>query len=152
MAILAALLLAALSAAAQEEHEQHAAHLAALERLEERAEAASGGNRARRYAELSRDWVEQANRYFYAGDTARGHEAVQQAVEAAEKAGEAARTSRKRMKQTEIAIRQVARRLDDIGRTLAFDDRPKVENAVESMEAVRRNILTAMFAPPEDRS
>lgn len=146
---LAALLLLALlpMAGAAEEEEEHplAAQWA-------RAEAASGGSRARNFADLAREQVELASRYFDEGDVSRGHRAVEQAVEAAEKAGEAARESRRRMKQTEISIRQTARRLDDIRRTLAFEDRPAVGSAVESMEDVRTELLGAMFAPRKGSS
>lgn len=146
---LAALLLLALLpvAGAAEEEEEHplAAQWA-------RAEAASGGSRARNFSDLAREQVELARQYFDEGDVSRGHRAVEQAVEAAEKAGEAARESRRRMKQTEISIRQTARRLDDIRRTLAFEDRPAVGSAVESMEDVRTELLGAMFAPRKGSS
>jgi hypothetical protein len=143
------LLLAAAPAGIAQEKEQEDGPLAAQWA---QAEEARGGTRARRFADLASAQVEVANRYFGDGEVARGHRAVERAVEAAEKAGEAAVESRRRMKQTEISLRQTARRLDDIRRTLAFEDRPAVESAVESIEDTRRVILDAMFAPRKGRS
>ncbi len=52
----------------------------------------------------------------------------------AARATEAAQKSGKHLKDTEILLRATARRLDDVGRTLNFDDRPYVEAAVKQVE------------------
>jgi hypothetical protein len=116
-----------------------------LEELKNKAEASSGGDQAVLYARVAREEVELANQNFTDGNVAQGHAAVQEAVAYAAKAGEAARDSRKKMKKTEMSLRETARRLSDIGKTLALDDRPAVEQAVRKIHHVQDQILDAMF-------
>jgi hypothetical protein len=67
-------------------------------------------------------------------------------------ATEAARKSGKHLKDTEILLRATARRLDDVGRTLNFDDRPYVQTAVKQVEKLRQQLLDHMFgAPSKDK-
>ncbi len=113
--------------------------------LRERAEAAEGKKRAQLFMELAEQRVDRARRLFADGKTEEAHDAVQQAVADAEEAGEAARKSRKRLKQTEIAVRQMARRLTDLGAGLPFEDREPVETSVQKLEEVRRLLLDEMF-------
>lgn len=122
------------------------------EELKARAEAATGDAAAELYAELVRRLIEVANDQFAQGEPGKGHQSVKEAVAAAEKARAAAlgSTSRK-VKKTEIALRKAARRLDEIRRTLALDDRPPLEEAVNRIEQLRLQILNQMFAPrPKD--
>jgi hypothetical protein len=116
-----------------------------LEALKAKAAAASGGEQAVLCARVAQAEVELANQQFTDGNVDQGHAAVRDAVSYAEKARDAARTSKKKLKQTEIAIRRAARRLNDIGKTLAIDDRPTVEQAVKELEHIQDQLLDAMF-------
>jgi len=116
-----------------------------LEQLKAKAAAASGGARALLYAQVARGEVERANQHFTDGNVERGHAAVRQAVAYAEKAAAAARNSKKKLKETELSLRQTARRLNDIGVTLAVDDRPAVEQAVKEIQNIEDQLLEVMF-------
>ncbi|MGH9493332.1 MAG: hypothetical protein ACRD2K_07500 [Terriglobales bacterium] len=116
-----------------------------LEELKAKAAAATGGEQAILCARVAREEVELANQHFTDGNVDQGHAAVRDAVAYAEKARDAARTSRKKIKQTEISIGKTARRLSDIGKTLAVDDRPAVEQAVKELEHIQDQLLEAMF-------
>ena len=116
-----------------------------LEELKAKAGAASGGEKAMLCARVAREEVELANQQFTDGNVEQGHAAVRDAVAYAEKARDAARTSKKKLKQTEIAIGRTAHRLNDISRTLALDDRPTVEQAVKELEHIQDQLLDAMF-------
>lgn len=116
-----------------------------LEQLKAKAAAASRGEQAVLYAQVAREEVELADQHFTAGDVNLGHAAVREAVAYAEKAGDAARSSKKKLKQTEVSLRRTARRLSDIGKTLALDDRPAVEQAVKEFQHIEDQILEAMF-------
>lgn len=118
-----------------------------LEELKAEAAAASGGKQALLYTRVAREEVELANQHFTDGKVAEGHAAVRDAVAYAEKARDAARNSRKKLKQTEMAIGKTARRLNDIGKTLAIDDRPAVEQAVKELQQIQDQLLEAMFGP-----
>ena len=117
-----------------------------LAELKARAAAASGGDQAKLCAQVAQEDVELANQRFTDGDVDQGHAAVRDAVTYAEKARDAARTSKKKLKQTEIAIGKAARRLNDISKTLAIDDRPAVEQAVKELQHIQDQLLDAMFS------
>lgn len=116
-----------------------------LEELKAKAASASGGEQALLCARVAQDEVELADRHFIDGNVDEGHAAVREAVAYAHKASDAARGSRKKLKQTEMAIGKTARRLSDIGRTLALDDRPAVEQAVKELQQIQDQLLDAMF-------
>ena len=116
-----------------------------LAELKAKAAAATGGERAMLCARVAREEVELANRHFTDGDVNQGHAAVREAVAYAEKARDAARPSKKKIKQTEISLGKTARRLNDIGKTLALDDRPAVEQAVKELQHIQDQLLEAMF-------
>lgn len=116
-----------------------------LEELKAKAAGSSGGEQAVLCAQVAREEVELANQHFTDGNVHEGHAAVREAVAYAEKAGKAARGSKKKMKQTELSLRRTARRLSDIGKTLAVDDRPAVEQAVKELQHIEDQLLEAMF-------
>ena len=119
-----------------------------VEELKAKAEAARGDQAAELYAELTQKLIEVANQQFTEGAPTQGHTTIKEAVEAAEKARAAAAGSHsRRVKKTEIALRKAARRLDEVRRSLAFEDRPPVEEAVNRIEQLRMQILNQMFAP-----
>jgi len=118
-----------------------------LGELKAKAAKASGGEQAILCSRVAREDVELANQHFTDGKVAEGHAAVRDAVAYAEKARDAARNSKKKLKQTEMAIRKTARRLNDIGKTLAIDDRPAVEQAVKELQQIQDQLLEAMFGP-----
>jgi len=117
-----------------------------LQGLKARAAASAGSERAKLFMEVAQREVEVANQRFELGQVELAQKTVAEAVESAQEACTASIESRKRMKKTEIAARLLARRLSAIARTLALDDRPQVESAVERLEEMRRKILNEMFA------
>ncbi len=116
-----------------------------LEQLKAKAASSSGGEQAVLCAQVARQEVELANQHFTGGNVDQGHAAVREAVAYAEKAGNAARTSKRKLKQTEMSLRRTARRLSDIGKTLAVDDRPAVEQAVKELQHIQDQLLEVMF-------
>lgn len=122
-----------------------------LGELKAKAAASSGGEQALLSARVAREEVELANQHFADGKVEEGHAAVREAVAYAAKARDAACNSRKKLKQTEIAIGKTARRLSDIGKTLAIDDRPAVEQAVKELGHIQDQILQAMFGEGKRR-
>jgi hypothetical protein len=117
-----------------------------LDQLKAKAAAASGGDQAVLWAQVAREEVELADRQFIEGNVEQGHAAVRDAVAHAGKARDAALEKKKKLKQTEMSIGKTARRLSDIGRTLALDDRPAVEQAVKELQHIQDELLDAMFS------
>ena len=114
--------------------------------LQALAEAAQGKKRAELFMQLAEERLRQASRLFGEGKTEEAHDAVEKAVAASEQAGDAARKSRKRLKQTEISVRLLARRITDLAATLAFEDREAIKPSLLKLEEVRRQLLDEMFA------
>lgn len=113
------------------------------------------------YAKVARKQVELANNQFNQGDTAKAQAAVRDAVSYAQKALVSAKQTHKRLKQADITLRKTSRRLADVARSLAFEDRPPVNQAVDEIEEIREQILELMFggkkksetsAPPPDEN
>jgi hypothetical protein len=71
------------------------------------------------------------------------------AIEAAHqmmmKSGRDAHKKPKGFKDLEIALRRQARQLEDIGDSLAFDDRQPIEKAIERAEDIRSDLMKALF-------
>jgi hypothetical protein len=116
-----------------------------LEQLKAKAATSPRREQGVLYAQVAREEVELANQHFTDGNVEQGHAAVRDAVGYAAKARDAACDSRKKLKQTEMSIGKTARRLSDIGKTLALDDRPAVEQAVKELQHIQDQLLDAMF-------
>jgi len=116
-----------------------------IEKLIARADA-RGDNQAEYCADVARREVEIANQYYTNGDLQKAEDAVRLIVTYSEKALEAAKRTRKKLKDTDLTLRKTSRRLSDVGQTLAFEDKPAVKEAVEKIEHVRSELLKMMFA------
>jgi hypothetical protein len=116
-----------------------------LEALKARAENARLHDQPRLFATIARREVNEADRFYTAGDIANAKKAVDEVVSYATRATEAAQKSGKHLKNTEILLRETARRLDDVRKTLNFDDRPYVTAAVNQVEKARQKLLDQMF-------
>lgn len=121
-----------------------------LEQLIAKAEAAHD-KQAEAYANVARREVEVANDYFNTGAADKAHAAVNDAVAYAEKSLQAARTTHKKLKETDMILHRTSRRLNDVNLTLAFEDRASVKAAAERIEEIRLQILNLLFAPPEKK-
>jgi len=130
--------------------EQPSRYLQLKERAE-RAERADAGNRGKLYAELARETIEEANHEFTKGDVEKGQARVQETVGYADKALEAARASNKKLKEIEIILRKAAKRLDDIRKTLAFEDRAPLGKAGQRLEEIRTELLAQMFGQGKEK-
>jgi DsbC/DsbD-like thiol-disulfide interchange protein len=60
-------------------------------------------------------------------------------------AAETSASTGKRMKQTEIELRKLNVRLENIRRTLSVDDRAPVGEAIQKIDAARNDLLNRMF-------
>ena len=118
-----------------------------LDALKARAENAKPQDQAHLFATIARREVNEADRLYTEGNITNATEAVDEVVHYAARATEAAQKSGKHLKDTEILLRTTSRRLDDVGRTLNFDDRPYVEAAVKQVEKLRQELLVRMFGP-----
>ncbi len=115
-----------------------------IDELKARAEAAEKGKKAELYAKLAAMQAEAANT-AYNSNADQARKMIQDCAASAEQASEASLDSGKRQKKTEIDLRQLYKRLDDIAKTWNFDDRAPVKDAMQRVEAARSKLLDRMF-------
>lgn len=134
-AIVALLMLTSLSVMAGE----------SLAELKLKADESHGGDQAKACLEYAHLLLEDANDLFTKGDVDKGQAEIREVVEYAKKGADAALRSGKREKKTEISLRELGKRMHDIGDTLAFEDRAPVRLAVDQIEQTRTALLARMF-------
>jgi hypothetical protein len=118
--------------------------------LKEKADAAHGAEQAKLCMEYARVQLEDSDHLFTSGDVDKAQAEVREVVEYARKAADAATSSGKHLKETEIKLRKVQVRMHDIGESLNFEDRPPVRQAVEELEQIRTDLLIKMWGPDAD--
>ena len=134
------LLLLALAASAEEK---------TVDQLKAEAEHAEPGQQGRLYAEIAEKLVAVADKQFTDAESVKGHATVQEILQYATKAHDLAIETRKKMKETEKTLRECHRRLENMKRTLAAEDRPDVESVEKQLEKLTEEVLESMFAPPK---
>ncbi len=118
-----------------------ASELAEIERMKTKAEGMKDHDRGKIYSQIAQELTEQANRQFTDGQPDAALESIKQLLAYAEKASAAAKLKNKKTKDTEINLRKTARRLEEVERTLAVEDRPPVKAAVEKLDEIRKELL-----------
>jgi polyhydroxyalkanoate synthesis regulator phasin len=122
-----------------------------VDQLKTEAEHASPDQQGRLYAEIAEKLVSVADKQFTDGESVKGHATVQEILQYATKAHDLVIESRKKMKETEKSLRDCHRRLENMKRTLAAEDRPKVEAVEKQLEKLTEEVLESMFAPPDKK-
>lgn len=115
--------------------------------LKARADAAHGGEQVKLCLEYAHIQLEAANVRFNDGDADQGQADIRDVVSYARKGAEAASSSGKHLKDTEIKLRKLADRMHDIGETLAFEDRQPVRQAVDELQKIRSDLMVRMWGP-----
>ena len=116
-----------------------------LEQLIARANAAQVGQQPDLYVEVAERELKLALDAFNAGQAEPAHSSLRALVEYADKARAASLQSGKRLKHTEIKMRQMALRLRDLKSNVDVDDQTTVQTAVDRLEDFRTQLLQAMF-------
>jgi hypothetical protein len=113
--------------------------------LRKRAEDSEGGDRAKLFVELAHHEIEDADAKFTAGQADRAQAEIKQATADAAQATKTSITTHKRLKQTQIAVHELARRLDGIEHSLTAEDRPPVKAAADKLQNMATELLETMF-------
>ena len=122
-----------------------AADVRNLDGLKERI-ANSGPNEQAYYcSEMVRGLIEVADQQFADGNYDGAQASIQEIVKYADMARAASPKSHK-LKQAQITFREAARRLEDIGKSLAIVDRPPVQKAVAHLHDVESELLKRLFS------
>jgi hypothetical protein len=118
-----------------------------IDALKDEVDRSHGGHRAKLALETADQLIGVADGQFTAGENAQAHAAVEEVVKYTQIARDASFDDRGSMKQTEIRLRQIARRMEGLKRTLAVEDRGPLDAAEKKIEQFRQDLLDAMFSP-----
>jgi hypothetical protein len=118
----------------------------ALEELKARVPNASIADRPVLCIHISELQLDTADRFYVAGDSEQAQAALADVVEFSELARDYSIQSHKHEKQSEIAIRKMARKLADMKHTVSHEDQEQVQTTVDRLQRIRDDLLAAMFS------
>lgn len=116
------------------------------DQLRAKMESSKVGAKAKFALQIAARQIEEANAAFEAGQADRGHQLVREATELVQQAGDDALEANKKVKDTEISVRKLGRRLEDIRRTVNFDDQDQIDESLTVINTVRNKLLDQMFS------
>ena len=121
-----------------------------------RADEASGRECARLSMVAARQALEDADRFFGSGDVKSAHQAIDVSVRYGRRSVDCSLKARKGEKATEIELRKLIRRMNEISQTLDSVDRPHLSQALAELENERQRLLQSLFGaaaggPPEKK-
>jgi polyhydroxyalkanoate synthesis regulator phasin len=115
-----------------------------LEKLIARAEA-GGDKQSELYVDVARRYADQVSQHLSAGESDKAQDDIKNIISYAEKARATVGRSEGRIKQTEIKMHKLHRRLQEIERAADADDRPPVTAAAQHVEELRSELLDLLF-------
>jgi type IV secretory pathway VirB10-like protein len=116
-----------------------------LEDLKARAQAATPPQRVKLSLQVADRQLKAAEEAYSSGSAEQAQAAVADVALYCEQAALAARVSRKHQKDTEIHLRNIERRLEQLRRSVDFDQRPRLKSAIDRLEKARTDLLLSMF-------
>src|ERR1700693_1600011 len=116
-----------------------------LQQMIARADSAPPGERPALYIHIAREQADAADKAYQAGNAYAGNDPTIDVVTYAGNATDSATSTGKRLKDTEIAVRKMAEKFHDVKHNLPFDDQAPVQEAIDKLEKMRTEMLSAMF-------
>ncbi|MGA9508228.1 MAG: hypothetical protein WBV55_06220 [Candidatus Sulfotelmatobacter sp.] len=116
-----------------------------LAELKQQVANASIAERPTLCVEICERQLGAANQSYAAGDSDKAKAALVDVAAFAEQARDYAIQSHKREKQSEIAVRKMARKLADLKHTVSIEDQGQIQNTIDRLQRVRDDLLAAMF-------
>jgi hypothetical protein len=122
-----------------------AANEPSIDELKARLSSAGTGDRPRLCLQIAERQLDAVGKLFATGESDKALPLLTDVVAFSEQARDYAIQSRKYQKQSEIAVRKMARKLIDLKHAVPHDDQPAVQDAVDRLQRVRDDLLFAMF-------
>ncbi len=114
--------------------------------LKARAEHSHPKEQVELFTEIAQHQLDALDKAYSGGTVQEAQSALADIVEYGVKAADLSGQTGKKMKHTEIALRKMTGRLENIRRTLDVDDRPPVAEAIQKLETARTQLLNRMFS------
>lgn len=122
-----------------------AAEQPTVEELKARVADASVAGRPPLCVRISEVQLDAADRLYVAGDSERAKAALVDVVAFSELARDYSIQSHKHEKPSEIAIRKMVRKLEDMKHTVSHEDQAQVQITIDRLQKIRDDLLDAMF-------
>ena len=116
-----------------------------VEELKTRVASASVRDRPHLCVQIAEKQLAEADKFYAASEFEKGQAALTDVVAFSELARDYAIQSHKYQKQTEIATRNMTRKLNDLLHSLGSPDQAPVRDAINRLQRVRDDLLAAMF-------
>ncbi len=116
-----------------------------VEELKARLSSTSIRDRPHLCLEIAKQQLAATDKLYAAAEDAQAQVPLTDVVAYSELARDYAIQSHKHEKQTEIAVRMMARRLTEIMNGLAMSDQAPLRDALSHLQRVRDDLLAAMF-------
>lgn len=117
-----------------------------VEELKSKLSSAKPSDQPKLCLEVAQQQLDAAEKAYQASQVQQAQNLLQDVVNYSQKAGDAARQSKKHIKKTEIELRKISRRLQDLKPTLDVDSRQPVQDAINRLEHIRTELLMQMFS------
>jgi hypothetical protein len=116
-----------------------------IEELKGRVANASVADRPPLCIHIAERQLDAADRLYVAGDSEQAKAALTEVVAYSEQARDSAIQSHKHEKQSEIAVRKMARKLADLKHTVSHEDQDQIQSTIDRLQRIRDDLLIAMF-------
>lgn len=116
-----------------------------VEELKARVPSTSIGERPQLCLHIAEQQLDDADKRYAAVESEKAQADLTDTVTFSELARDYAIQSHKHQKQTEIAVRKMTRKLNDLKHSVSREDQAAVQNAIDRLQRVRDDLLIAMF-------
>jgi hypothetical protein len=123
----------------------HARTEPTIEELKARVSSANVSDKAKICVEIAEKQLNNADKLYTADDVEKARLSLTDVVSYSELARDYSIQSRKHQKQTEIAIRTMTRKLNDLMHALGREEQDPIKDAISHLERARDDLLAAMF-------
>jgi muramidase (phage lysozyme) len=117
-----------------------------LDGLKARISSASAAEKPRLCVQVAQMRLNEVDKLYAAGDLDKGQAALTDVVAYSELARDYSIQSHKYQKQSEIAVRHMARKLTELLHTLAQPEQGAIQDAVARLSRVSDDLLASMFS------
>jgi hypothetical protein len=118
---------------------------ASVEELKSRVASTGITQRPGLCIQISELQLEAASKAYGEGDSEKAQASLTDVTAFAQLARDYAIHSHRGEKQSEIAIRKMARKLADLKHSAAHDDQKPIQETIDRLEKIRDDLLAAMF-------
>jgi hypothetical protein len=116
-----------------------------VEELKARVSSANVAEKAKICVEIAEKQLVAADKLYSADDMEKAQASLTDVVAFSELARDYSVQSHKHQKQTEIAIRSMTRKLNDLLHVVGREEQGPLKEAIKHLERVRDDLLLAMF-------